>query len=741
MNREIIINDLALFADLGTDIQQIRGDSKSFVIEMWRNLEKFTIEFHSHGLVNLVTEEFEKKYKSFRDLLASEYFSDLMMWASRQEKTLKERVFSEDIPYSAQTSDVILGIDDIDSAIVCNARETEREILVTLIDGPAGIGKTSLLRNLSYRRAQNYKKSALPLILHVESRGRMLQNLLDLMAFSLQTLRLQVTYDQVPVLVRHGLICLAIDGFDELGDPNGYDLAWAQVNDLVSECRGQGSIILAGRETFIGEGRVKVALTSLEASDQLQTLTLRYLAPANARAWLEKNGWHADAFNSPEISSLFEEGSYALRPFFLRELSRDGVLDKVLNGAVGDLLSFLVNLMIEREAGKFGSDIEALTTHGQRVAYLTSFLEEVARDMADNQSVSIATDILSWITEIVASNTLQPEVVGILRNRASVVAFLENDERRGYRRFIDGQIMNYFVARSAIKAVSNNDVPKFIRRNIIGLEFLENFLSVNVELDYAQVERFAISATKILEESSDFDRTKQNIATLLITAHCSHSLAKELALENISLDDVYLHGIVENISLINVTINQVYCRSADMSHVNFKGSCHILSLIADESTVLPRSFPRPSYLVLPSETITDLEEMSRWVIERLISNIKLESRDMKKFLLDFPLFMLLNRLARIRSYWLKDGEERATRRILDDIYWPKLREILIRHELLVEKDNIGTGGRPSKFYHLRNKQHLIEFEKPRPEVVPFLHDLLAESMNEEKTEEISTNAE
>ena len=55
----------------------------------------------------------------------------------------------------------------------------------------------------------------------------------DLIAFSLQTLRLNVTYDQVPVLARHGLVSIAIDGFDELGDPNGYDLAWGQVNDLI----------------------------------------------------------------------------------------------------------------------------------------------------------------------------------------------------------------------------------------------------------------------------------------------------------------------------------------------------------------------------------------------------------------------------------------------------------------------------------------------------------------------------
>jgi thioester reductase-like protein len=40
----------------------------------------------------------------------------------------------------------------------------------------------------------------------------------DLIAYSLQVMRANVTFDQLPVLVRNGLVQLAIDGFDELGD-------------------------------------------------------------------------------------------------------------------------------------------------------------------------------------------------------------------------------------------------------------------------------------------------------------------------------------------------------------------------------------------------------------------------------------------------------------------------------------------------------------------------------------------
>ena len=111
----------------------------------------------------------------------------------------------------------------------------EPSVRVMLIDGPAGIGKTKLIEFLTASRADRFRTTGRPLVLHVQSRGRVLTFLQDLIAFSLQRLRLEVTFDQLPVLVRHGLVTLAIDGFDELGDPNGYDLAWGQVNEPLAK--------------------------------------------------------------------------------------------------------------------------------------------------------------------------------------------------------------------------------------------------------------------------------------------------------------------------------------------------------------------------------------------------------------------------------------------------------------------------------------------------------------------------
>ncbi|CAP57645.1 NACHT domain-containing protein [Gluconacetobacter diazotrophicus] len=263
MTPEALLNDLSMFADLGTSPPQLVEVDDSLVVRLVRDGQPITLTVAADGRVRENIEANERRHANFRALLASSGWANLGKWADSQRTLLQERIAGDTIPIAGMLaqSQEEGGVALIDDTLASGSDDgTEPRTLVLLIDGPAGIGKTSLIRSLSYNRAVNFRRDQRPLILHVESRGRMLQNITDLMAFSLQTLRLSVTYDQVPILVRHGLITLAIDGFDELGDPNGYDLAWAQVNELVVEARGQGRVILAGRETFIGRERMKKAL-------------------------------------------------------------------------------------------------------------------------------------------------------------------------------------------------------------------------------------------------------------------------------------------------------------------------------------------------------------------------------------------------------------------------------------------------------------------------------------------------
>jgi len=728
-----LLSDLAPFADLGTDAPEIVSHEQKQIVRMSREGIPLELVIHADGTIHEKYGEQERRHATLKALLASPTFADLARWADSQRMSLRERVEEETIEVVGRFPDTASegGVSFLDEMLWSyHPKNEDGKIAVTLVDGPAGIGKTSFIRNLAFVRACTFQTERRPLVLHVESRGRMLQNLTDLMAFSLQTLRLKITYDQVPPLVRHGLIMLAIDGFDELGDPNGYGLAWAQVNELITSSRGSGSLILSGRETFVSLDRLRPVLTSLKESDVVNTFTLQPLSPPDAKRWLRLRGWSDEALHSEAAEPLFEQNSYALRPFFLSELAREGVAEQLMAGAVTNLLSFLVHAMLAREATKFGKDIEQLTSTEDRVKFIEKLMEEVARDMAENQTEAIAADTIAWLAEVCSSGLVPDALTGILKNRASVIAFLTEDNRRGHRRFVHDQVSNYFLSRNIREAISEGEVPKYLRRNIFGLEFLESFSEHCSEWSSDEAEKFTNQAVLRLSEVGDYDRSRRNLATLILTAACVHPPKNKISIEDASLDDVYLIERIENVSLNSVTINQLYAREADLRRLEFDERCHVVSLIADDGTVTSPQVPMPSFIILHDKTLIKPDEKVAWLIERWgFDPLEQWSNEFFDSVVpQLPLFELLSRVARTKSYWIKDDdEERPTRRILEDENWETLKEIMMKHDLLTVKTTVPASGRPGTFFHVRNRQSLFNIRQPGDVLLPFFKELFQAS--------------
>lgn len=722
-----ILLDLSPFADLGTEAPTITRTNAGYLIGFYRNGEEKRLSVAQSGGVVEFTNGEERKHRDLRALLASADFADLGKWADSQTVLLRRNVEQDTLPVkgllSGSEEEGDIGL--IDTALRSGKDEQPRNTVI-LLDGPAGIGKTSIIRRLAYQRALNYRATQYPLILHVESRGRVLQNLTDLMAFSLQTIRANVAYDQIPSLVRNGLITLAIDGFDELGDPNGYDLAWAQLNELVVSIRGSGSLLLSGRETFISKSRISSALSAIDtAVDRLESFSVYPVSPATAKGWLLEQGWSQEILSSDAAAPLFDDGSYALRPFFLRQLAEEDIANQIRVGTLDDLLSFLINAMLSREASKFGRDVEAITSHSERVTFLRHLMEEVARDLAENQTESIPTETIGWLAEAVSDGVLPPEIVGILKNRAGVVAFLAEDVRRGHRRFIHEQVQGYFLAHATVSSVQSGELSKFIRRSIMGPEFLESFADVVRHMDSTLIDAFVVKALGLITGLSDFDRARGNLTALLLATHSVSGSDTPMVIQDVSLDEAVVAETVGPLTLRNVTIAQLYARGADMREVNFE-NCNIVSLIASDGTIPSRTIPVPTVLTLSDGVLSGPDEIDAWYEKQYLSTVpRRPIRDVVADVKLTPLFNLLSRLTRHRPFWLVDSEDRASRKILDDSYWPVLKELLLKHDQLVERDDVPASGPKTKFYHLRNKEALIALERPSPEIRDFIFDLIS----------------
>ena len=314
INRESLLHDLAPFADIGSGPLKAAEKSGELTVQLRRDgrVMKVSVD-QANGKIQFAKAGFPARgFASLAALLGSEEFANLKRWADTQAEAIKRSAIDERklLPINGRTHDdvQIRGVEEIDNLIGAQPRSSDAaEVL--LIDGPAGIGKTNLVEQLSLARAAEFRTRQKPLLLHVKSRGRVLSNLQDLMAFSLQSIRSTVTYDQVPVLAKHGLVIIAIDGFDELGDPNGYELAWSQVNDLISNVRGKGVVILSGRDTFLGRERLFRDVKSLrQGVDVVTGLTLDSPTAEQAKAWLRTKNWTDVHFQSPAISSLLEDG-------------------------------------------------------------------------------------------------------------------------------------------------------------------------------------------------------------------------------------------------------------------------------------------------------------------------------------------------------------------------------------------------------------------------------------------------
>lgn len=607
MNLDELLDDLAPFSDLGEGPLSGQLDNGHAVIRLTRNSITSTITLQAGGVVEALEGE-DRRFKSLAAMLASQRYADLPLWADRQKSVLASVVSEETIKIIGNTESVfdVDAVEAIDGFLNAGKQANKRNSIV-VIDGPAGIGKTSVVRKLTYERALSYRRLYKPLILHVESRGRVLQNISDLMAFSLQSLRLNVTFDQVPTLVKYGLLTLAIDGFDELGDPNGYDLAWAQLNDLLLSVQGAGSFILSGRETFISGYRIQKALPSINLElDSLDTFTVSTVAPSTAKAWLRSNGWQEEALQGESAEPLFQRNSYALRPFFLSLLAVDKNANAIQSGIINDTLSFLIELMLEREQQKFGDDVDAATSPDQRRAFVFDLMEEVARDIADNQTDAIAAETLSWLSDAVSFD-LPEGVRGILRNRADVIGFLTSDVRRGYRRFVHEEVESYFLANSLMKSIISGEIPKYVRRNIFGLDFLENFAETIRYKNTGEIDKFLDAALSVIAKATDQDRSKRNIASLVLAALYASSDESVRHVSDVSMDEAFIGETPSPIKLERVTIGQLDARSADLRNIEFK-DCAIITLIADYGTIPSQTIPTPSVLALPTDTVTRHEE-------------------------------------------------------------------------------------------------------------------------------------
>lgn len=713
-----IKSDFSKFADLDSRVTVVESQS-DWLVGFSQNGDTVEIRIDRGGGRVLEKRLGETiKHQGYLGLLASSGFGNLRRLAAAQMALLaREAPYIQDVSAHLPIVGEFVSPDMRESAAnflerierwLTDDESVANEIRALVIDGPAGIGKTHLIRHLSYQRAVQFGPGSPPPLLHVQSRGRKLTTLNDVLAGTLNTLRVSLTFDQVPLLARYGLLQVAIDGFDELADPHGYENAWGSVHDLAQSMRGRGVMILSGRDTFIDVKAVHKALLLLNDRNT-GAAHLRPLTGGEATAWLAAKGWREEQLRKIREAGLLEEDSYALRPFFISEIAALANENPEFEDFLEFPLKSLIERIISREVDLILPTIGKVENREifreKMTDGLMQFFQEVSRTMSDAESDRLDSGSLELIVEMVFGEIVPEDSLAVLRHRVSAFALLEQDASQDDRRFSHSEIQDYFLSLNYIQLICASDSSKSLSRNIIGTDMLETFRDVIIQTSSEQYREFCHQALGRLSQVSSVSQEAKNITALLLAgAERFEELRDRVNITGFSLDEVCLRGEARLCNLSYGSISLLDARGCDFSDIKIE-NVTVTTLLADDTTRISASMAPPYYLQIVTDgrasAIYDPATRETW--------LRAHQPRLDAYVEDSEEWRLLVRIARVinRQKWIRDVDDDLAGKLLHERVWPRVKEVLEEHELLQIRDHADAAGPRSKFYRVLGAENFL----------------------------------
>lgn len=701
--------DLKIFADPATDFS-LHEREGSAIIQLIRDGETREYVFNlSKGTVD--ARHVQKRYSNFAALLSSDEFANIRALRATQRRLISPKLPEHFIPPEGELS-VRDMREELSLASVENAvrYDAQGALSILLLDGPAGIGKTSLIENLVYKRSD--PASNQPPLLHVTSSGSRLTDLSKALAHATQVLRASITFDQVPILVRRGVLQVAIDGFDELVDPSGYKDAWSALREFLGEVASGGPTVLSGRDTFFDQQSFQKKLAERIANLDLRYARLRSASPDIAKDYLKKSGWMDSYIELADNAKWFTAGSYRLRPFFLSQIARSDGWEE-LQSAHGSPQAFLVNRFVTREAKLLAGFLPLPVTTVEEA--LWNFYCILVEDMAIHEMDTVDAGYLSLALETAFNDLLGQEDLAKLVHRAGSLGLLEADTQGSGRRFPHSEIQNQFLAKALIDSFeANAAIGVFVRRVPITMALSEAFADRLSVVEEIQAKAVVSRIARVAREEAMMSLVSANATALLLASTSSERLDETLELENVTTNEVRLFGVVSAIRLREVQVGHLDARGADLRSVTFENAS-IGTLTVDDTTQFGPSLPIITsciQLESPDQGTVSLRtpaEIATW----LSSHHLQEEEDINAAKL--PLVKYFDRLCRkfMRQRQIRNSDTDAAFYLIRDRFWSEAKAIL--GDRLTTDTGRNTHGTSDTFFRLLDPERLLKPSSDDPE--------------------------
>ena len=725
------VDDLRLFADPFEDFNCNHDESeKKWIARLIRKGRELTLVRSPEGRIDLRPKGGTlKKFKDFRALLVSETFANLERLAmALRHQALPTVCDSKGIPKNFINSRGTINIDghkheDLSFDNVSKLlNKRDEHLRVIVIDGVAGVGKTLLIRRIVYDRSQpgSYKsENPLPLLLHVESLGKVLTALNDRIAGTLSNLRADFVEDELKPLIRRGLIQLAIDGFDELSDNRGYETAWGALKDFLRDLGGKGTCILAGRDTMLNERTVREGLDTSIGDRPLTFVTLQGPEPNDIESWLSHNkNWSRDREALGQIKRQAQQIEYIKRPFFVSLVSELGP-DKFKESG-GEPIVDLMNHMILRESEKIVPN--SVEVDINRVGELyTEILAEVARTMMDDETDSIEVDLLALIIEIAFTGELSKEAVEAVKNRAGTLAMLEQNKADSNSRvFPHDAIKSYFFSKSLVDYLPKYGPTNALFRVPLHVEDLNIFNRVVRDSDLQKQHTLRDKLFEALSKSS-IGYIRSNIGSLLLSflplENDDLEYGRDFVIAHLNMQDAWMgeHTDSQRGKLSNCHISRLDVRGADLSGVEFQDVI-VNELLVDNFVKFGETAPdvkssltrdlrfSPAGANTGMKSEFNLNEIRNWISRRSYKRATQIVPD--------PRWNILEKFARIsmRQYWLRTSDIEA-KKLMKSQHWGDLENLLKRYNRLQVTRSKHAAGPASAWLHLVDGREFLNFSE------------------------------
>jgi hypothetical protein len=339
---------------------------------------------------------------------------------------------------------------------------------VVFVTADAGQGKTALLREYQSRQARRFLEGRSSFVFwHVDLQGRQLLRLSEALMGDLGDLRVSGLWMPAIVrLLRHRVLVLAIDGFDELAAEQGSTDALGALALLVQQMQDQGIIVAASRRTFFDTDdylrRAGLFGRTAAADSEFDQLSLFLWQADEAEQYLSNVSIDGKSFNDGqlvynEIAAELDDPAHPMitRPFLVAQTARALLLYSIppaefIRGMEDPLrgVGAVIERFVDREVTEKWKQKETGEPYLTRDQHLR-LLADIAEEMFRSQRSRLELDVIETIAALLldewsVDQMRRQQVLDMIKMHVLLTPPTDGDHR--YRSFDHPEFRDWFTA-------------------------------------------------------------------------------------------------------------------------------------------------------------------------------------------------------------------------------------------------------------------------------------------------------